>query len=173
MENNEEKAEPTGASPEPFRLLFVCTGNTCRSPLAEALARRALLEREIGQVEVLSAGVGAANGVPASEGALRGARRHGLELDPHRSRPLTAELVDEADLVLTMSLHHLERVRGLGGGEKASLISSFAAGNDDPEAGPPIPDPIGGGDAEYEETIETLETLVEAVIRRLEPIVAP
>ena len=157
---------------EDFRLLFVCTGNTCRSPLAEALARRELEELGWSRVEVASAGAAAASGAPASVGALRVAERQGLDLSGHRSTPLTAELVERADLILTMGPSHLLRVLEMGGEERVALLGAFADGRDGGE-GPAVPDPFGGDDDVYEETCRVLEELVTRSIRRLQPLVAP
>jgi protein-tyrosine phosphatase len=160
-------------SVEPFRLLFVCTGNTCRSPLAEAIARRELSARGWGQLEVRSAGVGAAPGGSASQGSLEAARRHGLDLSSHRSAPVDADALEWADLILVMSPSHLVRVSEMGAGEKATLLGTFAAG-EDPEGIPDVvPDPFGGSDEEYEATFVLLERLVGRVLDRLAPILAP
>jgi protein-tyrosine phosphatase len=158
---------------EPFRLLFVCSGNTCRSPMAEAIARRAVGDRGWRHIEVRSAGTGAVAGSPPSDGARAAAARHGLDLDGHRASPLTPDSLAWADLVLTMSPSHLLRVVELGGGDKASLLTAFAAG-DDPDGIPAsVADPFGGSDDEYEATFTLLERLIERALRRLEPIVAP
>src|SRR2546426_12389755 len=95
-------------------VLFVCTGNICRSPLAASLLERALKERGI-EATVTSAGTGAWDGAPASEGAYLVALERGLDLSNHRARLLTRELVEEADLILTMARHHRARVDELGG----------------------------------------------------------
>jgi protein-tyrosine phosphatase len=161
------------APAEPFRLLFVCSGNTCRSPMAEAIARRNVGQRGWRHVEVRSAGTGALTGSPPSAGARAAAARHGLDLDAHRASPLTGDSLAWADLVLTMSPSHLLRVVELGGGDKASLLTAFAAG-DDPEGVPEaVTDPFGGSDDEYEATFTLLERLIERALHRLEPIVAP
>lgn len=164
-----------GKSGEPFRILFVCTGNTCRSPMAAALARDEVERRGWRDVEVDSAGVAAAAGGPASAGTLEVAARHGLELDGHRSRPLTPYVVEESDLILTMSSAHLDAVRALGGGDRASVITAFAEGREgDPEwRGAGVPDPFGGDDAAYEATYRALKVLVRQVLDRLAPVVSP
>ena len=155
-------------TPEPYRLLFVCTGNTCRSPLAEALARRELEARGWSQVEVASAGTSAMDGAPASDGSLRAAARNGLDLSGHRARFLTPAMVDEADVVLTMSASHLMRVLGLGGEDKAEILTRFVGGG---ERG--VPDPFGGDDRVYGETFHVLEDLVTRALDHLATIVDP
>lgn len=92
--------------------LFVCTGNTCRSPMAEG-ALMVLLEKERpGQYEVFSAGTSAATGHPATMYAIEAARTWDCDITGHSSQPLTAELIEGADLVFAMTEnHHAEILR--------------------------------------------------------------
>src|SRR5438094_9980874 len=106
-------------------VLFVCTGNICRSPLAGALLERALKERGL-EVSVTSAGTGAWDGAPVSEGAYLVGLERGLDLSSHRARLLTRELVEEADLILTMARHHRARVDELGGGGRVFVLGEYA-----------------------------------------------
>ncbi|MEX0980015.1 MAG: low molecular weight protein arginine phosphatase [Gemmatimonadota bacterium] len=161
------------AESEPFRILFVCTGNTCRSPLAAAIADAALAERKWKHVEVRSAGIAAGEGLPASDGAVRVGRARGVDLSRHESTPLTEELVEWADLVLTMAPHHQHRVKQLGGGERATLLTAFAAGPDGPAMEQSVLDPIGGEDVVYDATFAELKELIHGVLARLEPILSP
>jgi protein-tyrosine-phosphatase len=160
-------------NPQPFRLLFVCTGNTCRSPLAEVIARRRVSELGWTSFQVRSAGVGAWEGGPASSGSLAAAARHGLDLMAHRSSRVTPSTLEWADLVLAMSPSHVAHLRELGARDKTEMITTFAAGDDPTGVPPSVSDPVGGTDEDYEETFVLLERLVERALRRLRPIVAP
>ena len=110
-----------------MRLLFVCTGNTCRSPLAEAIARKVAVERGLGDVDVASAGTSAWDGAPASDGALLVGMERRLDLSGHRAQSLTRRLVDGSDLILAMGPHHLDRIEALGDSSKAFLLADFAS----------------------------------------------
>ena len=160
---------------EPFRLLFVCTGNTCRSPLAEALARREADARGWTHFAVASAGVAAGAGDPASSGSVAAAEAVGLDLSGHRATLLTAEVAEDADLLLAMSPHHFFRAVELGAGERSTLLTAFADGLEGEAAfdAPAIPDPFGASLDEYERTRDHLEALVRKVMDRLEPVLAP
>lgn len=147
-----------------MRILFVCTGNTCRSALADALARKVIVERGLSDVEVLSAGTSAWDGAPASDGALLVGMERNLDLSQHRSQTLTRELVRDADLVLAMGPHHLERIEALGGGGKAHLLTDFASRG---TSARPINDPIGGELEVYRATADELEQEVRRVFDRI------
>src|SRR5690606_10441944 len=108
-----ERATSVDTEPTTYNVLFVCTGNTCRSPMAEAIARRRFAEREWTHVDVASAGVAAGPGSPASSHAIILAADRGLDLTAHRSQPLSPELVEWADLILAMSASHLRGVAAM------------------------------------------------------------
>ena len=151
-------------------VLFVCTGNTCRSPIAAAIARQVAEERGLGDIVAASAGTSAVDGQPASDGALLVGLERQLDLTAHRARQLTPELVDRADLILVMGSHHLERVEALGGGGKAHLLTDYSSRTND---GRPVEDPFGGDLAAYRATVDQLYAEIRRAVDRLATERAP
>ena len=147
-----------------MRILFVCTGNTCRSALAEALARRVIVERALSDVDVNSAGTSAWDGAPASDGALLVGMERSLDLSQHRAQTLSRELVRDADLVLAMGPHHLERIEALGGSGRAWLLTDYASRGTSTR---PVNDPIGGELELYRTTADELEQEIRRVFDRI------
>ncbi len=151
-------------------ILFVCSGNTCRSPMAEAIARRYLAERlsilpqdlEKRGISVTSAGSFAMPGSPAAPQAVEALRAMGLDLSRHRSRPLSVELIHQADFIYTMSRSHANAVSSLVPGA-AAKVSAL-----DPERD--IDDPIGGDLSLYTQVADQLKNLIE---KRLAQTVVP
>ena len=148
----------------PRRVVLVCTGNTCRSALAEALLRRALEERGVTDVDVSSAGTGAWEGAPASEGAYLVGLESGLDLSGHRARLLTGDVVSRSDLILTMARHHRARVLELGAEGRVHLVGDFAGRSD---GSPEVADPFGADLGVYRQTRDELAELMAMVAARL------
>lgn len=134
-----------------FTILFVCTGNTCRSPMAEGALRVLLNKERPGKFEVKSAGTGAVVGASATDYAQEAVKIWDADISEHESQQLSQELVDEADLILTMTPKHLSAVRGMlpDNPEKAYLLKNFP--DPDPE-GESVDDPIGQSLDRYNET---------------------
>ena len=148
-----------------MRLLFVCTGNTCRSPLAEGIAKRLIAERRLTDIEVSSAGTSAWADAPASDGSLLVALERGITLGDHRARPLSPEIVFNSDLIFAMGPHHLDRVEALGGTHRSWLLTAYAAGDGTER---PVSDPFGGDLDVYRATFDELEREIGAILDRVE-----
>ena len=142
--------------------LFVCTGNTCRSPLAAGIAK-SLLARKLGvavqdlpdrNIEVLSAGVMAAQGQHASPEAVEAAADYGADLGSHRSRRVSLELIHAADMVFCMTEFHVAQVRQMAPQASSKVVRLDEAGD--------IPDPIGGGLGVYRQTAKRIESALQA-----------
>jgi len=146
------------------RVLFVCTGNTCRSALAEAIATREAADRAMRDVVATSAGTSAWDGAAASDGAILVGIERKLDLNDHRSRQLTGALVADADLILAMGPHHVERIEALGGTGKTHLITDYAERS---SAGRAIVDPFGGDLELYRSTFSELERQVALLFDRI------
>ena len=137
-------------------VLFVCTGNTCRSPIAEGLARKLFSEREgCGEselsgkgIDVQSAGLFSMGGSPATPEAAEAAAEYGADISGHTSQKITVELINGADMIFCMTQFHLDHVLQMvpQAQSKARRL--------DPNAD--IPDPIGGGSAIYRKTAERI-----------------
>ena len=147
-----------------MKILFVCTGNTCRSALAEGIARREAIDRGLIDFEVSSAGTSAWNGAPASDGGLLVALERGVDLSGHRARQLTREIVEDQDVILVMGPHHLERAEALGGEGKSHLLTHYAAHGSSDRA---VSDPFGGDLEVYRATYEELEREIRRVFDRI------
>jgi protein-tyrosine-phosphatase len=148
------------------KILFVCTGNTCRSSMAEAIARKELQNRNKGsEIEVMSAGISAFEGDRASEQAIAALDNWGIDLRGHMAKRLSIDLINKADLILTMTESHKWSVIMLGPGSKNKVftLKEYVDGKSGD-----IPDPYGAPVEVYRECAGVLR---EYIIKALDKFI--
>lgn len=152
-----------------FSVLMVCTGNICRSPMAEGILRRMLPERLKPVVSIGSAGTHGLHGNRADPFAVAAAASHGADISSHRARLLDAALVRSVDLILAMENIHLSSINSLlfWRCSSAHLLGEFAAQRENPE----IEDPYGAPLIAYEtcasEIVACMPAVIDHILRRI------
>ena len=147
-------------------VVFVCTGNICRSPMAEGLFRAALKNRR--DVEVSSAGVSTGWGQAPSEHAVQVLRKWGIDISQQRSQPLTDALIEEATHIFVMTRGHLDTIQLFfpSAADKTFLIREFDPGVRTGRLD--VPDPIGLGIDAYFETRDAIHRAIPGILKFLE-----
>jgi protein-tyrosine-phosphatase len=150
----------------PFKVLFVCTGNQCRSPVAQGILETLLRKRRLSAIESDSAGTHAMNTFSPVEEAVSLAGEHGVDITHIRSKACTAELVNEADLILVMGHMHFAVIVNAvpSAREKTFLLKSFGRSENDADFETEIADPIGGEPEEYLLCYDQLEGEVNRIL---------
>ncbi len=146
-------------------ILFVCTGNSCRSPMAEGYLKSLLNGRE--DVEVLSAGLAGFEGLSASDEAIELMERIGVDLSKHQSQKCTAELIERATLILAMTKYHRMQIMELcpEAGGKVFLLKEFDQRVE--ENFLDIPDPMGHPMADYELCFQKMKPPIEYIAEHI------
>lgn len=151
--------------PAPGHILVVCTGNICRSPMAEALLKHALAGQPepLKSLKVISAGVAARDGEPISENSVIALKKVGIDIKDQTSRGLTQQMLDDALVVLGMTESHRAVIRQRARPAPANLhlFREFMPAPADQEIGDPYGGPIRVYEAARDEMVEAIPSLVE------------
>ena len=150
-----------------MNILFVCSGNTCRSPMAEALFRDQLKKKPVktgGDLEVRSAGLYALAGQAASREAIQVMADMGIDISQHSSHALSEDLIQWADLILTMTESHLQYILSnyTVPAEKLFTLGEFSQAER-----VDIIDPYGGGKAAYRRSAGQIKNMITDIFKKL------
>ncbi|MGB9866298.1 MAG: low molecular weight protein arginine phosphatase [Bacillota bacterium] len=146
-----------------MKVLLVCSGNTCRSPMAAAILRKLAQDSAV-QIDVDSCGLDAIEGKPAWDQAIKAMSERGLDLTGHRTKPFKLELAQEADLILTMEAWQRDRIlqKWPSLASKTFTLSGFAQDSTED-----VDDPFGQPLEEYRRTADKLQQLLELALNRI------
>lgn len=138
-----------------MKILFVCTGNTCRSPMAQGIMRAKLDEKGIKNIEVESAGIATLGGDEVSRNAVEAAKKYNADISNHRSRQISRYLLDGSDLIIGMTQSHIEALRPYVDEKKLRVL------------GGGIPDPYGGDLSVYESCAASISDALDDLLNEL------
>ena len=144
-------------------ILFVCTGNSCRSPMAAGFLREMLKEKK--ELRIDSRGTIFSSFSGPTPQAIKIMKGYGIDISSHKTKSLSKDLIDEADLILVMERKHREKIQELNpeAKNKTFLLKEFVPDKENLE----IRDPIGLSDEVYKEVAEEIKSALEKVLPRI------
>ena len=157
------KRTTTGDAVTDLRVVFVCWGNICRSPMAERVAQRMAEEQGLSGVEFTSAATSSEElGAPIDRRAEAVLREQGYRVDGHKAHRITREEIENADLVIAMENIHVTRMMGLA--PEASNVSLLTDYDPDAERGSGVPDPWYGTAEGFYDTLTAIQAAMPGVL---------
>lgn len=142
-----------------MNILFVCTGNTCRSPMAAYIMDKVAVENDL-DILIESAGIFAEPGKKASENAIKALSDMGIDLSDHRTQPLNEDLIKKSDIILTMTEGQKKLIEPYAK-DKVHTLLEYAGSEGD------ISDPYGGDIEEYKETAQEIYDAIVDIAEKL------
>lgn len=150
-------------------ILLICTGNSCRSVMAEGLLCKYLKDHNCG-IRVGSAGISTLSGMMASSNAIEVMRKEGIDISGHRAQPVTRQMINESDLILGMESVHIETILGIvpEAKDKTHLLLEYVYGKEaDTRMNFWVVDPIGKPKEVYEAVLMTLKDAIERLGKKI------
>ncbi|MBN2453175.1 MAG: low molecular weight protein arginine phosphatase [Candidatus Omnitrophica bacterium] len=149
-------------------VLFVCTGNSCRSVMAEGLMRKRLRELGKENISISSAGTSTLDGLSPTDGTIMVMKEEGIDVSGHRSRSLTADMIKKAGLILTMEESHKDEVlRIFPAVAKTHVLKKYENTDEGGSAAQGIRDPIGGSIETYRAIKDEIKREIERFVKKL------
>lgn len=157
-----------------MNILFVCTGNTCRSSMAEGIFKHLLKNKNIDNINISSAGINAYEGEKANEKAVSVLKSQGIDITSHKSRQLTDNIIEASDLILTMTYNHKMAILKYApkASKKVFTLREFANtfNEENTEDNFDIDDPFGMDYNVYEQSMEEIKSELEKIIININKI---
>jgi len=155
-----------------MNILFVCTGNTCRSSMAEGIFKKKLKNISEKHMKVSSAGISAIEGQPANEKSIKVLETKGIDISPHRAKQLTSDMISQSDLILTMTEEHKKIIKTYfpNSINKIFTLKEYAQKINNEKISRnnlDIDDPYGMDYNMYNQSMEEIETQIDKIVNKL------